>query len=185
MKKNFGKDTLMFPMPVLIVATYDEDGNPNAMNAAWGGIHNTNQIGICLSHDHKTAKNIMLKQAFTVSIADAAHTAECDYLGIASANKVQDKLNKVNFTVTKSQNVDAPIINELPMALECKLVSYDIVSDYLVADIVNVCAEDSVLTAGKIDPAKLKPITYDPVNHKYIQLGEIVGNAFSDGKKFK
>lgn len=185
MKKDFGKETFMYPMPVLIVATYDEESQADAMNAAWGGIHNTNQIGICLSHEHKTAKNILLKKAFSVSFADASHVAECDYLGIASANTTKDKLGKVNFTVTKSQNVDAPVINELPMALECKLVSYDMVSDYLVADIVNVLADESILTEGKIDPAKLQPITYDPVNHKYIKLGDIAGTAFSDGKKFK
>lgn len=183
MKKSFGKQTFMYPMPVLIIATYDKDGNPNAMNAAWGGIHDTNQIGICISHDHKTAENILLKKEFTVSFADEAHVAACDYVGLVSGNKEPEKMKKAGFTVSKAENVDAPVINELSMALECKMVSYDEKSDYLVADIVNVCADEAVLTDGKIDPSKVKPITYDSVNHKYIGLGAIVGNAFSDGKK--
>ena len=155
------------------------------MNAAWGGIHDTNQIGICLSPEHKTVKNILDRKAFSVSMADAAHVAACDYVGIVSGNKEPAKVQKAGFTVTKSEIVDAPVINELPMALECKLVSYDENSGYMVADIVNVCADESVLTDGKIDPSKLNPITYDPVNHTYIKLGEVVGHAFQDGKSLK
>ena len=183
MRTNFGKQTYMYPMPVLIIATYDENGNPNAMNAAWGGIHDTNQIGICIDPSHKTAKNLLLKKAFTVSMADAAHTAACDYVGIASGNKEPDKIKKAGFTVTKSEFVDAPVINELPMCLECEMVSYDTSTGCMVANIINVNADDSILTDGKIDPSKLRPITYDPVNHKYLTLGEVAGTAFSDGKK--
>ena len=184
MKKNFGKQTYLYPMPVFIIATYDEVGKADAMNAAWGGTHDTNQIGICISPEHKTAKNLLKKKAFTVSMADAAHVAQCDYFGIASGNKVCDKLEKVGFTVTKSEFVDAPVINELPMCLECELVSYDQTTGCMVGNIINVSADENVLTDGKIDPAKLNPITYDPVNHKYIQLGAVVGQAFSDGKKY-
>ena len=182
MKTNFGKQTFMYPMPVLIIATYDENGNPNAMNAAWGGMHDTNQIGICLSPEHKTVKNLLQRKAFTVSMADAPHVVACDYVGIASGNDVSDKIEKAGFTVTKSEFVDAPVINELPMCLECEFVSYEESSGYMVANIINVSADESVLTDGKIDPAKLQPITYDPVNHTYIKLGEVVGKAFSDGK---
>ncbi|MBQ9539281.1 MAG: flavin reductase family protein [Treponema sp.] len=182
MKKDFGKQTYMYPMPVLIIATYDEQGNPDAMNAAWGGIHDTNQIGICLDKSHKTTKNIAAKKAFTVSIADAAHVKECDYLGLVSGNKEPDKIKKASFSVTKSKFVDAPIINELPMALECELVEMRGDSDYIVGNIVNVCADESVLTDGKIDSSKLKPICYDPVLHNYNLLGDVVGKAFSDGK---
>lgn len=183
MKRNFGKETFLYPMPVFIIATYDENGNADAMNAAWGGIHDTNQIGICIAPEHKTAKNLLLKKAFTVSMADAAHVVPCDYVGIVSGNDEPNKLTKAGFTVTKSEFVDAPVINELPMCLECELVSYDQTTGCMVGNIINVSADDSVLTDGKIDPAKLKPITYDPVNHNYIQLGPIVGEAFSDGKK--
>ena len=185
MKINFGTQTFMYPMPVLIIASYGPDGTPDAMNAAWGGIHDTNQIGICLSPEHKTVKNILDRKAFSVSMADAAHVAACDYVGIVSGNKEPAKVQKAGFTVTKSEIVDAPVINELPMALECKLVSYDENSGYMIADIVNVCADESVLTDGKIDPSKLNPITYDPVNHTYIKLGEVVGHAFQDGKSLK
>ena len=185
MKINFGTQTFMYPMPVLIIASYGSDGTPDAMNAAWGGIHDTNQIGICLSPEHKTVKNILDRKAFSVSMADAAHVAACNYVGIVSGNKEPAKVQKAGFTVTKSEIVDAPVINELPMALECKLVSYDENSGYMVADIVNVCADESVLTDGKIDPSKLNPITYDPVNHTYIKLGEVVGHAFQDGKSLK
>ncbi|MCI7435086.1 MAG: flavin reductase [Spirochaetia bacterium] len=185
MKINFGTQTFMYPMPVLIIASYGSDGTPDAMNAAWGGIHDTNQIGICLSPEHKAVKNILDRKAFSVSMADAAHVAACDYVGIVSGNKEPAKVQKAGFTVTKSEIVDAPVINELPMALECKLVSYDENSGYMVADIVNVCADESVLTDGKIDPSKLNPITYDPVNHTYIKLGEVVGHAFQDGKSLK
>jgi len=184
MKKNFGKQTYLYPMPVLIIATYDEDGNADAMNAAWGGIHDTNQIGICISPEHKTAKNLLKKKAFTVSMADAKHVAECDYLGIASGNKVSNKLEKVGFTTSKSEFVDAPVIDQLPMTLECELVSYDTSTGCMVGNIINVQADEEVLTDGKIDVTKLQAITYDSVNHKYVQLGSIVGNAFSDGKKF-
>jgi flavin reductase (DIM6/NTAB) family NADH-FMN oxidoreductase RutF len=185
MKVNFGVQTFMYPMPVLIIASYGSDGTPDAMNAAWGGIHDTNQIGICLSPEHKTVKNILDRKAFTVSMANADHVAACDYVGIVSANKEPEKLKKAGFTVSKSANIDAPVINELPMALECKLVSYDEDSGYMVADIVNILAEEDILTDGKIDPQKLRPVTYDPVNHKYIQLGQVVGTAFQDGKALK
>lgn len=185
MRKNFGKQTYLYPMPVFIIATYDENGKVDIMNAAWGGTHDTNQIGICISPEHKTAKNLLAKKAFTVSMADASHVAACDYVGIESGNKIQNKLEKSGFTVTKSEFVDAPIINELPMTLECELVSYDEKTGCMVGNIINVSAEEKILTDGKIDPSKLEPITYDPVNHKYIKLGSVVADAFSVGESLK
>ena len=156
------------------------------MNAAWGSIADTNRIAIYLSAEHKTTKNILARKAFTVSMADAAHVVEADYVGIVSANNVPDKLDKAGLHTTKSSFVDAPLIDELPMALECKLVSFDEESELVIGEIVNVCAEESILNdKGNVDPAKLNPITYDPVNHAYLILGEKVGNAFSDGKKLK
>ena len=183
MKKSFGAKPWVYPVPVFIVATYNEDGSVDAMNAAWGGINDTTQVALCLSHTHKTVKNILAKKAFTVSIADEAHVVEADYLGVVSANKVADKFAKSGLHATKSELVDAPIIDEFPMVLECKLVSYNEKTDHLVGEIVNVSADEHVLTDGKIDPSKLKPITFDPVNHVYLKLGEKVGNAFADGKK--
>ena len=185
MKKNFGKQTFMYPMPVLIIATYDENGNPDAMNAAWGGIHDTNQIGICLDQSHKTTKNIKARRAFTVSMATADFIKECDYVGIVSGNTEPDKIKKAGWTVTKSEFVDAPVINELPMVLECEVAQMSDDSDYIVGNIINVSADESVLSDGKIDAAKLQPICYDPVSHNYNVLGQIVGKAFSDGKALK
>ena len=185
MRKNFGAQTILYPMPVFIIATYNEDGTPNAMNAAWGGIHDTNQIGICLAPDHKTAKNILKRKCFTVSMADAAHVVPCDYVGIVSGNDVPDKLAKAGFHTVKSDFVDAPVIAELPMTLECRLISFDEKTGCTVGEIVNVSADESILTEGKINPAKLRPITFDPVNHTYLELGGKVGDAFKDGLKLK
>ena len=186
MRKNFGAKPYTYPQPVLIIASYDENGTPDAMNAAWGGISDDTQISMCLSAGHKTVKNILKRKAFTVSMADAAHVAACDYVVIVSANDVPDKLEKAGFHTTRSEFVDAPLIDELPMTLECRLVSYDEESCRMVGEIVNVSAEESVLDEnGKIDPGKLQPITFDPVNNAYLKLGEKVGNAFRDGLALK
>lgn len=184
MRRNFGVKTWLYPMPVLIVAAYDENGEVNAMNAAWGGIHTDDMIGICLSEEHKTTKNILSTRAFTVSMATAEKVAECDYVGIVSGNKVPDKFSRAGFTAEKSEFVNAPIITQLPMTLECELVSYDVETCYMVGRIVNVSAEEDILTSdGKIDVSRLNPIIYDPVNRDYLVVGPKVGKAFSEGKK--
>lgn len=182
MRKNFGSQTWAYPMPVFIVASYDEHGIPNAMNAAWGGISDAYQISMCLSADHKTVKNILERRAFTVGMADVDHVAACDYVGIVSGNDVPDKLERCGFHTTKSTYVDAPVIDELPMTLECKLVWYDPSTERLIGEIVNVSADERILDEnGRIDPAKLRPITFDPVNNVYLTLGEKVGDAFKEG----
>ena len=186
MRKNFGAKPMCYPMPVYIIGTYGADGTPNAMNAAWGGISEDTEISICVSAGHKTTKNILERKAFTVSMATADHVAACDYVGIVSGNKEPDKFVKAGFHATKSEFVDAPLIDELPMALECRLISYDPESCRLVGEIVNVCAEESVLGEnGRVDVQKLRPITYDSMNHQYLVLGEAVGRAFHDGKSLK
>lgn len=186
MRKNFGSKPNLYPMPVFIIATYGEDGASDAMNAAWGGISESNEISFCLSSHHKTVANVLAKGAFTVSMGTADYVTECDYLGVTSANKVPDKLAKAGFHTVRSEFVDAPLIEELPMALECKLKSYDPETERLVGEIVNVCADVKILDEdGKVDPAKLRPITFDPMNNAYIVLGEKVGNAFKDGKNIK
>ena len=152
---------------------------------AWGGISEGNEISFCISAGHKTTKNFQRTGAFTVSMADAKHVAACDYVGIESANNVAGKLDKAGFTVTKSANVDAPIINELAVCAECKVKSYDPESCRLVAEIVNVSVDEAAMTDGKVDVAKVQPITFDPFNNEYYVLGEKVGNAFSDGKNLK
>jgi flavin reductase (DIM6/NTAB) family NADH-FMN oxidoreductase RutF len=185
MRKDLKLKALIYPLPVLIVGTYDEDGTPNAMNAAWGGITEENDITVCVSADHKTTENFTARGAFTVSMATADFVAQCDYVGIESGNKVEDKLERCGLHTMKSELVDAPIILELPMALECRVKSYDPESCRLVGEIVNVSCDESVLTDGKIDPGKLRPITYDSANHTYRVIGEVVGKAFSDGLRFK
>lgn len=185
MRKNFGKDNTVYPMPVFIVAAYDKDGNANCMNAAWGGIYDTNQVMVCISEGHKTTKNILETKAFTVSIADAKHVLEADYVGIVSGNKEPDKMAKAGLTTTKSEFVNAPIINEFLMTVECKLLKFN-EDGICIGEIVNVSADESILgDDGKIDPQKLQPISFDPVHNTYIKLGEKVGNAFSDGNKLK
>ena len=125
MRKNFGAKPMCYPMPVYIIGTYGADGTPNAMNAAWGGISEETEISICISADHKTTENLLLRKAFTVSMATAKYITACDYVGIVSGSKVPDKFARAGFHATKSQFVDAPLIDELPMALECELISYD------------------------------------------------------------
>ena len=186
MRKNFGAKPFLYPQPVLIIATYGEDGTPDAMNAAWGGISDSNQIAMYLSASHKTVKNILSRKAFTVSMADADQVVECDYVGIVSGNDVPDKLEKAGLHSVKSEFVDAPLIEELPMALECKFISFDEESELLLGEIINVCADERILREdGTIDPQKLKPIIFDAANHDYLVVGGKVGNAFEDGKALK
>lgn len=186
MRKNFGAQAILYPMPVLIIGSYDESGTPDAMNAAWGGISEETQVSICVSEEHKTTKNILARGAFTVSIADAENVVAADYVGVVSGNEEPEKIKKAGWHAVKSDFVDAPLFEELPMALECRLVSYDGESCRLVGEIVNVCADERILGAdGKVDLAKFRPITYDPIHHSYRTLGEIVGQAFSDGLKLK
>ncbi|MBQ9108785.1 MAG: flavin reductase family protein [Oscillospiraceae bacterium] len=186
MRKNFGAKPWTYPQPVFIIGTYNEDGTPNAMNAAWGGITEEAELTMCISAEHKTTANILARRAFTVSMADAAHVVECDYVGIASGNEEPNKMEKAGFHTTRSEFVDAPLIDELAVALECRLISYDEESCRLVGEIVNVCADQSVLdNQGNVDPAKVRPIAFDPFNNTYLVLGEVVGQAFADGTKIQ
>lgn len=185
MRKNFGAKPYTYPQPVFILASYGEDGTPDAMNAAWGGLYAADKVVLCLSEGHKTTANIKAKGAFTVSFADAAHVTEADYVGIESANQVKDKLAKAGLHASKSEFVDAPVIDEFPLTLDCKLlkVSED---GNIIGKIVNVSADERILGAdGKIDSARFQPISFDPVHNDYMKLGEKVGNAFQDGAKLK
>ena len=181
-RKNFGAKPVMYPQPVLIIGTYDENGVPNAMNAAWGITTDYHEITISLG-EHKTTDNLAVRKAFTVSMATEDQVIACDYVGIESGRKEPGKFAKAGFHATKSEFVDAPLIDELPMALECRVKSFE--DGILVGEIVNVSADESVLTDGKVDPKKLKPITFDPINNTYIGLGEKVGDAFRDGNKIR
>lgn len=156
------------------------------MNAAWGGIDLDDQINMCLSAGHKTVKNLLITKAFTVSMATVEQMVACDYVGIVSGNREPDKFVKAGFHATKSEFVNAPLIDELPMVIECELISYDPKTCHLVGRIVNVSADESILDKkGKIDPSKLRPIIFDPVHNDYLVIGEKVGNAFKDGVALK
>ena len=185
MRKNFGPNPWLYPQPVLIIGTYDEDGRADAMNAAWGGTYDTHLVELCLSDDHKTTKNIKAKGAFTVSFADVANLVACDYVGIVSGNDASDKMEKAGFHATKSEFVDAPIIVELPLTLECKLVKFT-EDGIVIGEIVNVSADERILSEdGKVDTEKLNAIVFDPISAIYRKVGEKVGNAFHDGAKLK
>ena len=182
-RKDFGAKPLSYPQPVWIIATYDENGDPDAMNAAWGGISEENEVSVCLSPGHKTCANFAKTGAFTVSMADAKHVAGCDYVGISTGNKTPDKFARAGFTATKSALVNAPIINELAVCLECRVKEYDKETCILKGEIVNVSVDESALTDGKVDVAKVAPICFDPFNNAYHVVGECVGKAWGEGKK--
>ncbi len=186
MRKNLKAKAYIYPLPVLIVGTYDENGVPNAMNAAWGTVCDTAQVSVCLSAGHKTVKNLLKTKAFTVAIADAENVVPADYVGVVSANEVPDKLAKTGWHIEKSAFVNAPIIQELPLVLECKLVGYDPETEICIGEVVNASADERILDGnGKIDLTKFQPICYDCDTHGYYTLGEKVGQAFSDGLKWK
>jgi len=181
MRKNFGVKTWIYPQPVLIIGTYDENDRPNAMNAAWGGICDYDKLMIDLS-EHKTTANMDIHKAFTVHVGDRAHAAACDYVGIVSGNDVPDKFERAGFTQVCGEFVHAPIINELPIALECELLEKLSDGKYI-GKIVNVSADERYLGAdGLPDLSAFTPITFDPVHNKYIALGECVADAFSAGR---
>ena len=185
MRKNFGVKSWFYPLPVLIIGTYNEDGTPNAMNAAWGGLYDADKVVLCLSAGHKTTKNIKATGAFTVAFADAAHVIPADYVGMASGNNEPKKMEKAGFHTTKSAFVDAPVIDELPVALECKFLKVN-EDGNIIGQIVNVSIDESVLDSdGKLDMSKFQPISFEPANNGYHVLGERMGNGFRDGGKLK
>ncbi len=179
MRKNIKTTEAIFPMPVLMIATYNEDGSVNVMNAAWGTMLERNQVILNLTETHKTVKNIKMRKAFTVSIADSKHVVEADYFGMVSGNNNPNKFSNSGLTETKSENVDAPIINEFPICLECEFIEY---SDCgVIGKVVNVTADESVMNEDIVDIEKVSAIAFDPYTHGYYKVTERVGNAFKDG----
>ena len=187
MRQDFGPQTWLYPMPVLIIGSYNENGEPDAMNAAWGGTYDYNQIMICLS-SHQTTDNIRNKKEFTVAFATEETVVASDYVGIVSQRKEPDKIAKSGLKYEKAPHIDAPLFIDYPLTLECEVV--DIINEgegggNIIAKIVNVSADESILTNGKIDYRKAHFITFDPVSNQYVKLGEAVGKAFQDGLKLK
>ena len=182
-RKNFGPDHALVttPQPCVMIATWDKDHNPDVMMAAWAGQYDYKQIVVSLSK-HKTTENLEQTGAFTVSFADIRTVAESDYFGLVSGSKVPDKVARAGFTVTPSPNVNAPIIDQYPLTLECKVVSWS--DGILIGEVVNMCADECVLTDGKVDLEKLQPIVFDAAAMTYRSIGKVVGKAWGDGKKF-
>ena len=182
-RKNFGPAHALMttPQPCVMIATWDKDHTPDVMMAAWAGQYDHNQIVVSMSK-HKTTENIELTGAFTVSFADVRTVAESDYFGLMSGSKVADKVAKVGFKAVPSPNVDAPIICDYPLTLECKVVSWS--GGILIGEVVNMSADECILTDGKVDLGKLQPIVFDAAANTYRAIGEVVGQAWGSGKKF-
>ena len=186
--KSFGQKAWMLPQPVLIIGTYNSDGTPNAMNAAWGGQWDSKEIMISMG-SHATTENLNRCEEFTVAFATKHTMVASDFVGIVSAKNDPEKMRKTGWTAIKSENVNAPVFTDFPMTMECRILRKIDESEegyYIVAEIVNILVDEAYLAEdGKPDVEKMQLITYDPVHYGYISIGERVGNAFSDGKKLK
>lgn len=187
MRKNIKTTEAIFPMPVLMIATYNEDGSIDVMNAAWGTMLDRNQVILNLTETHKTVQNMKMRKAFTVSIADVDHVKEADYFGVVSGNNTPDKFEKSGLTYTHSEHVDAPIINEFPICMECEFIEYqdDEYGCGVIGKVVNVAADEHVFTDEKVDIEKVSAIAFDPYTHGYYKVTERVGEAFKDGLQLK
>ena len=187
MRKNIKTTEAIFPMPVLMIATYNEDGSVDVMNAAWGTMLDRNLVILNLTETHKTVKNMKERKAFTVSIADSKHVIEADYFGVVSGNNTPNKFENSGLTASKSENVDAPIINEFPICMECEFVEYqdDEYGCGVVGKIVNVTADEKVMNGENVDIELVDAIAFDPYTHGYYRVTKRVGEAFKDGFKLK
>ncbi|MBQ6502381.1 MAG: flavin reductase family protein [Flexilinea sp.] len=184
MKKNLGVVPAVYPMPVLMVAAYDENGKVNVMNAAWGMICATDKIALFIDEEHKTTQNLLKSKAFTVSLADKEHMEVADFFGIATGNKMDDKFERTGYTAVKSEFVNAPVIDEFPVVMECELAEVVTSSTFycIVGKIINTAAEEAVLSdKGKVDPAKLNALIFDQFQSSYYVSGEKVGRAWNAG----
>ncbi len=187
MKKQIKTTEAIFPMPVLLISTFNDDGTVDVMNAAWGTMLDRDAVALNLTETHKTVQNIKKRGGFVIHIADAAHVVEADYFGVVSGNKEPDKLSKSGLTFVKSDLVDAPVINELPIAMECEFVEYqnDATGLGVIGKVLRTSVEEDKLRDGKVDIDALEAISFDPYTHGYYKVGGRVGNAFSDGLKLK
>ena len=184
MRKQIKTTDAIFPMPVLMIATYNDDGTIDVMNAAWGTMFERDEVILNLTETHKTVKNILKRKAFTVSIANVENLKAADYFGIASGNNTKDKFEKSHLTATKSELVDAPIINEFPVCMECELVENE--SNWgIVGKVLNVTADENVMNGDNVDVELLHAIAYDSYTHGYYMVSNRVGDAFKDGLELK
>lgn len=187
MRKTLNLTEGIFPMPVLMVATYNEDGSVNVMNAAWGTMQSRGNVALKLTESHKTVENIKSRKAFTVSIADADHIVEADYFGVVSGNKESKKFENSGLTATKSDIIDAPIINEFPLCMECEFIEYQS-NTYgcgVIGKVVRITADESVMNGDNVDIPLVNAIAFDPYTRGYYKVTERVGEAFTDGLQLK
>ena len=185
MRRNIGKKPWFYPLPVLIIGTCDENGVPDAMNAAYGGLYTSNMVEFSISHSHKTFKNIQQTKAFTDSCADVENLTASDYVGIVSGNDTPDKMEKAGWTITRSEFVNAPIFEELPVTWECELVRVTEEGNVL-GRLVNISASERVLDEkGGVSMEKIKPLVFDHVTYDYLKVDGVAGKAFEAGKALK
>ena len=187
MKTQIKTTEAIFPMPVLLLSTFNEDGSVDVMNAAWGTMLDRDMVALNLTETHKTVENIKARKGFVVHLADVKHVVEADYFGVVSGHKESDKFAKSGMTFTKSELVDAPIINELPVAIECEFVEYqsDDTGLGVIGKVVRTSVEEAIMKDGKIDIDLLEAISFDPYTHGYYKVSGRVGEAFRDGLKLK
>ena len=184
MKRELPVKPYLFPMPVLMIATYGDDEMVDVMNMAWGGICAENMVSLNIDEEHKTSQNIKKRGSFTLSIADIPHMAEADFFGIASGNRMKDKFERSGLTAIKSEKVDAPVIQEFPLTLECKVVEakHEIYGFHVIGEIVGILAEENILNeAGKVEPEKLNAFIFDQFQNGYYAVGEKIGQAWNAG----
>ena len=187
MKKQIKTTEAIFPMPVLLISTFNEDGTVDVMNAAWGTMQERGMVALNLTETHKTVENIKARKGFVVHLADAKHVAEADWFGVVSGRKDPDKFAKSGLTYVKSDLVDAPIINELPVAIECEFVEYQNGNTGIgvIGKVLRTSVEEANLKDGQVDIDSLEAIAFDPYTHGYYKVGGRVGDAFKDGLKLK
>ena len=187
MKQPIKTTEAIFPMPVLLISTYNEDGSIDVMNAAWGTMMDRDHVALNLTETHKTVENIKQRKGFVVHIADAAHVVEADWFGVVSARKDKDKFAKSGLTATKSKLVDAPIINELSIAIECEFIEFqnDATGLGVIGKVLQTSVESAFIKDGKVDIASVNAIAFDPYTHGYYQVTKRVGEAFKEGLKLK
>lgn len=187
MRQKLNQTEGIFPMPVLMVATYNDDGTVNVMNAAWGTMQERDHVALNLTETHKTVENIKARKAFTVSIADAAHYVEADYFGCVSGHREPKKFENSGLTASKAESVNAPVINEFPICLECEFCEFqnDTYGVGVIGKVVSITADDSVMVNGKIDMSLVNAIAFDPYTHGYYRVSERIGEAFRDGLQLK
>ena len=186
-EKNLGVKPYTFPMPVLMIATYGENDKVDVMNMAWGGVCASNMVALNIDEDHKTTQNIKERMAFTLSVADIDHLEESDFFGIASGNKMEDKFERTGMHAVRSDKVDAPVIEEYPLTLECRVVALEntVYGFRVLGEIVNVLADEKVLDEkGRVDPTRLNAFIFDQCQSGYYKVGEKVGQAWKSGTRF-